>query len=301
MSRRKKNSSIRSAVISLAAVLIVAVSYFATSQLTDKSAPAVKVNNSSETLTVHYFDVGQGDSEFIEFPNGECMLIDAGTADCGEDIVDEIEQLGYDSIDYLVATHPHADHIGGMQFVIESLDVENIYMPRALTDTRTYENLLSAISKSGLKISTAKAGKTIVDDSGLKAEFLSPVSESYEELNNYSCVMKLTYEGSSFLFTGDAEKEVEEELVSLSCSTLDCDVLKAGHHGSRYSSTNDFLRAVSPDIAVISCGRGNTYNHPHTQALDRLNKAGAQIYRTDELGEIIITTSGDGNYEVDNR
>lgn len=302
MSRSKRNKSIRSAAISLVAVMMVAVSYFAASNITD-SKPAAKkdVNKSADALTVHYLDVGQGDSEFIELPNGECMLIDAGTAEYGDDIVSEIEELGYDSIDYLVATHPHADHIGGMQTVIDSIDVENIYMPRASTNTKTYENLLTSISNSGLKINTARAGKTIIDDGAVKAEFLSPISESYAELNNYSCVMKLTYNSSSFLFMGDAEKEVEEEIIAQSYSKSDCDVLKVGHHGSRYSSNDAFLRAVTPEIAVISCGKGNTYNHPHTQAIERLQNAGAKIYRTDKLGEIIITTIGDGNYEVDNR
>lgn len=302
MSRKKSNKSIISTLISLAVIVIVAISYFATSQTPDNTTPAYKADLSDKDgeLIVHFFDVGQADSEFIEFPSGECMLIDAGTADSGEDIVDEIKLLGYDSIDYLIATHPHADHIGGMQYVVENLDIKSIYMPRASTNTKTFENLLTSISESGLKINTAKSGKIVIDSDDIQAEFLSPISESYSDLNNYSCVLKLTYNDSSFLFTGDAEKEVESELLSLSSSKLDCDVLKVGHHGSRYSSTDDFLYVVSPQIAVISCGAGNTYDHPHSQALDRLESAGAEIYRTDRLGEIIITTNGDGYYEVDN-
>lgn len=304
MSRKKKNVKGASALGSLLVILFVAIVYFisgfggnANDNKTDK---AVNVHTSSEGVIVHYLDIGQGDSEFIEFPTGKCMLIDAATAEYGNDIENYIENLGYERIDYLVATHPHADHIGGMEEIVESFDIGEIYMPRAVTTTKTYSDLLETISEKNLSIHTAKAGKTIADDE-IKISFLAPVSEEYDDLNNYSAVLKITYNHSSFLFMGDAEELSEKEILASSYSELNADVLKAGHHGSKYSSSTDFLQAVSPDYAVISCGENNSYGHPHKEALDRLNAVHAEVFRTDELGTITIFTAGDGNYEVDYR
>lgn len=238
-------------------------------------------------LCVHYIDVGQGDSIFIELPDGETMLIDAGVSEAGGIIEEYITDLGYDRITYLVATHPHADHIGGMAYIVENFDIGSVYMPKAMADTRTFESLLEAIQKKGLKIKTAKAGVSIIEKDGLYADIVAPASE-FEDLNNSSAVILLTYGSTSFLFTGDAEAESEEKITA----DIHADVLKVGHHGSRTSTSDEFLKRVSPSYAVISCGEDNSYSHPHKATLNRLKAAGVYILRTDINGNITFVSDG---------
>ncbi len=239
-------------------------------------------------LHVFYLDVDQADSIFIQLPNGENMLIDAGTKESGEEIVDTLENLGVSAINHLIATHPHADHIGGMQEVVESFDIANIYMPNAVTDTRTFENLLLTIKEKGNTITTAKAGVEILSDDNLNAVFVAPNSNEYEDLNNYSAVIKLTFGETSFVFTGDAEKLSEDEIRT----NIKCDVLKVGHHGSSTSTSRNFLKKTEPTYAVISCGMDNSYGHPHKEVMQRLEKAGIAIYRTDLNGTIEAVSDG---------
>ena len=256
------------------------------SSLDESSLPE---HNNSGKLISHYIDVGQGDSEFIELPNGETMLIDAGTSAYGETVVDYIKNLGYSKIDYLVGTHPHADHIGGMQEVVKSFDIGSIYMPKASTNTKTYENLLTAIKDKGLKIKTAKAGVSVVSDSDLKVEMLAPNSSEYDDLNNYSAVVKITYKNNKFLYMGDAEKVSEDEITA----DVSADVIKIGHHGSTSSSSAEFVKKVNPTYAVICVGKDNDYGHPKDTILKRWEKIGAEILRTDNNGSIEITSDGD--------
>lgn len=240
-------------------------------------------------VQVHYLDVGQGDSEFIELPNGKTLLIDAGNPDDGQHIISYIKALGYSTIDVLVATHPHADHIGGMAAVVKSFAVGAIYMPKVADTTATFEGLLTAIKAKGLQVNTARAGVICLDGDGVTARFLAPTSAAYDDLNNYSAVLKLTYGHTSFLFMGDAEMLSENELLK-SGADVDADVLKVGHHGSTTSTGTDFLAAVSPRYAVVSVGAGNSYGHPHQQTLKKLAKISAQVYRTDIAGTISITS-----------
>jgi beta-lactamase superfamily II metal-dependent hydrolase len=266
--------------------------------VTTASSTQLEASSSNDKLIVHYLDVGQGDSEFIELPNGECMLIDASISEYGDDIVESIEGYGYSKIDYLVATHPHADHIGGMAEVINNFDIGEIYMTKATSTSKTFENLLTTISDKGLQISTAKAGVTVYSSSELQIDMLAPIDDEYSETNNYSAVIKISYGKNSFLFTGDAEELVEDELLESNYSVLDCDVLKVGHHGSSSSSSVNFLDAVSPTYAVISCGVDNSYGHPHSETLTKLSNCGAQVYRTDLEGTITITCDGNDGFEV---
>lgn len=240
------------------------------------------------TLVSHYIDVGQGDSEFIELPDGTTMLIDAGTADYGETVVNYINDLGYKKIDYLVGTHPHADHIGGMQKVVQSFDIGSVYMPKASTNTKTYENLLTEIKNKGLKIKTAKAGVSIISDNDLKVDILAPNSSEYDDLNNYSAVVKITYKNNKFLYMGDAEKLSEDEITA----DVSADVIKIGHHGSTSSSSKNFVKKVSPEYAVICVGKDNSYGHPKDSIVKRWKDIGAKILRTDEDGSITITSDG---------
>ena len=237
-------------------------------------------------LRVSFIDVGQGDSEFIELPNGETLLIDAGTNETGADVVNYIESLGYSSIDYVVGTHPHEDHIGGLDDVIRTFDVESVYMPKVTADTKTFEDVLDAVAEKGLSINTAKAGVSIVDGEDLSVKMLAPVLDEYDNTNDYSAVIKVVYGDTSFLFTGDAEQYAED----LITGDVDSDVLKVGHHGSSTSTGEAFLERVSPSYAVISCGFDNSYGHPHTETIEKLG--GIPVFRTDEMGTIVATSDG---------
>jgi competence protein ComEC len=242
----------------------------------------------SGQLKVHFINVGQGDSIMIQLPGGQTMLIDAGPDDS---VLSYLNQQGIKKINYLVATHPHADHIGGMAAVIRTFDIEKVYMPRVSHTSKTYENVLLAIKSKGLRISSAKAGVTILDQNGLKANFIAPCSSSYDNLNNYSAVIKIQYGNTSFLLTGDAEAESEQQMLA-SGANLKADVLKVGHHGSSSSTTQAFLTSVSPKYAVISCGAGNQYGHPHQEVLSRLANTGVKTYRADTDGTVIFISDG---------
>lgn len=244
----------------------------------------------SGTLSVHYLDVGQGDSIFIELPNKKCMLIDAGENMYGKSITEYITNLGYSKIDYLVATHPHADHIGSMAYVVNHNDIGEIYMPKVATTTKTYEKLLTAISDKGLKVKSAKAGMNIVDDGDFSIDILAPVTIEEDDLNNCSIILKMNYKGDSFLFLGDAEKKELETVTA----DMSAEVLKVGHHGSRTSTTKALLEEVNPKYAVISLGKGNSYGHPHKITLELLDEFNVETYRTDQDGTIVISTEGSG-------
>lgn len=237
-------------------------------------------------LRVSFIDVGQGDSEFIELPNGETLLIDAGTNETGADVVNYIESLGYSSIDYVVGTHPHEDHIGGLDDVIRTFDIGSVYMPKVTADTKTFEDVLDAVDEKGLTINTAKAGVTLVDVDGLSVKMLAPVLDEYDNTNDYSAVIRIVYDDTSFIFMGDAEQYAED----LITGDVDSDVLKVGHHGSSTSTGEAFLERVSPSYAVISCGLGNSYGHPHTETIEKLG--GIPVFRTDEMGTIVATSDG---------
>lgn len=251
--------------------------------------PIGNIGASSDTLRVHFIDVGQGDSAFIEFPGGETMLIDAGENEYGSVVSDYIKNLGYNTLNYVVGTHPHSDHIGGLEEIIRGFEVESVYMPKVSANTKTFEGLLAAIKDKGLTVNTAKKDVYIIDKENLQVKIMSPVQEEYPELNNYSAVVMLTYFSNRFLFTGDAETDVEGQLTG----DISCDVLKVGHHGSSTSSSLKFLKSVKPKYAVISCGKNNKYGHPHTEIISRLKKIGATVLRTDISGTIVIESDGD--------
>ena len=241
-----------------------------------------------EQLKVHFIDVGQGDAILVQLPNQQVMLIDAGPKST---VTDYLQSQGVKRIDYLVATHPHADHIGGMESVIRSFDIGKIFMPRVTHTTKTFENVLLAIQEKGQKIAPAKAGLTVFDQDGLQISFVAPCGTDYDNLNNYSAVAKIQYGSTSFLLTGDAETEPEREMIA-SGINLKSNVLKVGHHGSATSTSPGFLNAISPEYGVISVGAGNTYNHPHQTTLDKLADAGVQVYRTDQHGTITFVSDG---------
>lgn len=236
-------------------------------------------------LKVHFIYVGQGDAAFIEFPDGQTMLIDAGPAEQGANVVAYINQLGYKKIDYVVGTHPHTDHIGGLIDVLKSFDVGSIYMPSAAADNKTYTDLSQLIQEKGIPLAVAKKG--VVIKTGV-AMIIAPVNENSSEMNDNSAVVRLAYGDTNFLFMGDASKNVEQELTG----DISADVLKVGNHGSSYASDPAFIAKVSPKIAVITSGKDNKYNLPNGITLTTLQSAGAKIYNTSYNGTVVVTSDG---------
>ena len=283
MSRRKTRFSLLSAVVVVAAL--------AAGFLFSKPAARLGGKIDSADVAVHFIDIGQGDAELIFLPGGKTLLIDAGDNGQENRLLSHLRNAGVSQIDYLVGTHPHADHIGGMREVIDAFPIGKIFMPKVTHTSKTYLDLLKSIDRKGLSVETARKGKLLFDENGVRAEFLAPSQDVYEELNNYSAVLRLTYQDVSFLFTGDAEALSENEMLSAGVH-VQATVLKTGHHGSSTSTSQKFLKAVSPVCAVISCGKDNSYGHPHTQTLKNLKKSGVQVFRTDEMGTIIMETDG---------
>ena len=242
-----------------------------------------------EDLIVHFLDVGQADSTLIQLPNGQTMLIDGGNSSDADNIINYIRSLGITIIDYLVATHPHADHIGGLPTIIDAFEIISIYMPYASNNTQTFERLLNSIENNGLVVDTTKEGVTILFEQELGIDIIAPVRDDYQDLNNFSAVIKLTYKNTSFIFMGDAESLSESHITA----DVSSDVLKVGHHGSRTSTSAAFLDKVNPTFAVISVGSSNSYGHPTDEVLSRLNNAGIYVFRTDLQGTIVFSSDGE--------
>lgn len=259
-----------------------------TTTVSTTAEPVVESTAFSDDMKVHFIDVEQGDSTFIELPNGEAMLIDAGETDQADKVVTYIYTQGYDTLDYVVATHAHSDHIGGLPDVLGSFNIENFYMTSAVATTSIYEDMLNAVDESGAVVHDVMAGDVIYNEANLLIEVVAPKVIDSEEQNNNSIVVKVTYGDDKFLFTGDAEKSEEDGI----WTNIKCDVLKVGHHGSDSSSSSNFLKKVEPSYAVISCGLHNSYGHPTDDVLKRLYDRNIDVYRTDLQGTIIFTSDG---------
>ena len=246
------------------------------------------INTNNNLLKVHYLDVGQGDSIFIELPNNETILIDAAESYQSENIINYLKNLNYQKIDYVIGTHPHTDHIGGLKNIINTFEIGKIYMPKVVSTTKTYESLLMAIKDKNLKINTAKAGTSIIDTDALKINILAPNNSTYTELNNYSVVTKITYGTTKFLFMGDAEKLSENEIKE----NVTADVIKIGHHGSNTSSSIDFIKKVNAKYGIISVGLNNKYNLPKEETITNWENSGTKIYLTSTNGTIRASSDG---------
>lgn len=239
-----------------------------------------------KSLVVEYLDVGQADSMLLS-SNGEYMLIDAGNNKDGDDVIEYLKNAGVSTLKYVVGTHPHEDHIGGMDDVINAFDVQNVLLANATSNTQTYSDVLTALENKSLTATVPEVGTTFpLGDANVTVLAAQPA----DDLNNASIVLRATYQNTSFLFMGDAEAEVEEAILQ-SGADIQSNVLKVGHHGSDTSTTSSFLSAVSPDAAVICCGAGNSYGHPSQATLNKL--AGIPIWRTDLNGTIYAMTDGE--------
>ncbi|WCN36328.1 ComEC/Rec2 family competence protein [Aneurinibacillus uraniidurans] len=241
-------------------------------------------------LSVYYFDVGQGDSILIRTNKGENVLIDGGNNDKGKQVVRYLQALHIDTLDAVIGTHPDADHIGGLDTVIDNMKVQAVYTPKVTHTTITYEDFVKAVKRKGLKLKEAKAGVSL-GLSGADAVFVAPVKSYGDDLNAWSAVVKVTYGENSFLFTGDAPVKSEKDMIAAG-QNIRSNVLKVGHHGANTSTSQAFLSAVQPEYAVISAGKGNKYGHPTAEIIKRLQANGIKIYRTDELGTILSTSDG---------
>lgn len=240
-------------------------------------------------LAVHFIDVSQGDSILLE-SNGEFVLVDAGESEYGSTVAKYIKEQKASTLKYVIATHPHSDHCGGLSKVIDKIGCENFITVETDQNTKTWMNVLKAVDKADANYIDAKAGDTYsFGDSSF--EILAPLSSGYEGYNNYSVVIKATYKDNSFLLMGDAEKISEKEMLA-SGENLKADVIKLGHHGSSTSSSVSFLKAVNPKYAIISCGINNDYGHPHKETLQSLKKLSIPYFETDIDGTIVAYSNG---------
>lgn len=256
-------------------------------------------------LSVYFFDVGQGDCSLLLFPDGISVLIDAGNKADGKIIADYLKSGGIDTLDYLICTHPHEDHIGGTDKIFEELKILNVCLPfqttANFTPTALYSELLSNIESEGSNLITLTAGNLLIERSSYSIEAIAPGKNSvYSDLNDYSICLLVDYYTNTILFTGDAEITSESEILN-SKKNIDADILKVGHHGSSGSSSKAFLKAVTPQVSIISSGKGNSYGHPNNDALQRLSDVNSKIYRTDTVGTVIARLYDGGfNIETDN-
>lgn len=259
----------------------------------------------SQNLTMSFIDVGQGDSILVILPNTKTLLIDGGERQSSSKVLSTLQEHGLSYIDVVVATHPHADHIGGLVDVINNVNVGQVLDSGQVHTTQTFEDLLDAIYNKQIPSRSISEGESINLDPTVRINVLNPPasipdgSNNEAEFNDNSVALKLTYGNFSALLTGDMEERNEARLVFKNATILDTDVLKAGHHGSRTSSSLAFLNAVTPEVVIISLGAGNSYGHPHQEALDRISASGAQyLHRTDIDGTITLISDAGGNISI---
>ena len=240
-------------------------------------------------LVVHFIDVGQGDSILAE-SGGHYLLVDAGENDQVDTVVTYLNEQGVKTLDYVIGTHPHSDHIGGLDGVIEAFDVKKVIMPPVEHTTKTFEDVLDAVADKGLKLTKPRVGDTYpLGDASFT--IIAPNGDYGDDLNNWSVGIRLDYGENRFVMCGDAETPAEADILNNGID-LSASVLKAGHHGSSTSTSDAFLDRVNPDTVVIQCGKGNSYGHPHKETMEKLKKRGIHVYRTDLDGSITAACDG---------
>ena len=284
--RKRKNNKISLIILFIAIIGYILTTY--SNYLNPSQANETRNQNIVTTdLKVYFFDVGQADSILIT-NNGHNMLIDAGNNEDGSKLVKYIkEDLGITEFDYLIGTHPHEDHIGGLDDIINNFDIKKIYLPDITTTTKTFEDVLDAISSKELTITMPKIGETFKLG---EADFtILYTGTNSSDLNSTSIITKMIFGKYSYLFTGDTTSDIEKTILD---QNIDIDVLKVAHHGSKYSSSLEFLEKTTPSYAIISVGKNNSYNHPSSETINNLKKYTNNIYLTSELGTILLTSNG---------
>ncbi|MBU3158290.1 MBL fold metallo-hydrolase [Clostridium frigoris] len=251
----------------------------------------IKTNLDLENnMVTHFIDVGQGDCTLIQV-NNKNLLIDSGTSDSKQKLIRYLKKNNITKLDYIVATHPHADHIGGMASIIKNFEIGEFWAPKALESTGVFNDMIDALRAKNLKIKIASPNTSLNLGPNTTCIMLSPNKTTYDNLNNYSCTLKISYKNSTYLFTGDIETQAEDELMANNYD-LSAQILKVAHHGSKSSSSEGFLDKVSPKISIISCGIDNDYGHPNKEILDRLKKLNCIVYRTDLAKTIVLISDG---------
>lgn len=284
--RKRKNNKISLIILFIAIIGYILTTY--SNYLNPSQANETRNQNIVTTdLKVYFFDVGQADSILIT-NNGHNMLIDAGNNEDGSKLVKYIkEDLGITEFDYLIGTHPHEDHIGGLDDIINNFDIKKIYLPDITTTTKTFEDVLDAISSKELTITIPKIGETFKLG---EADFtILYTGTNSSDLNSTSIITKMIFGKYSYLFTGDTTSDIEKTILD---QNIDIDVLKVAHHGSKYSSSLEFLEKTTPSYAIISVGKNNSYDHPSSETINNLKKYTNNIYLTSELGTILLTSNG---------
>lgn len=289
MAKSKNYANIK--LISICAVIVIAIIGALVNGRKGEQANTDKSSDSVSSTQIHFADIGQGDATLV-VSDGEAMLIDCGDTDTDDRLVAYMKKQGVESLKYMVITHPHADHMGEAKDVLKNFKTEKIIMPKVPENmaptSYVYEKFLKEVKNQGLKITAASDTEFTLGK--CRVQLFTP-KKDYDDLNNYSTLVKITENSKSFLITGDCETDKEKDIMEQGFD-IDADVLKVGHHGSRTSSSQKFLDAVSPDIAVISCGEGNKYGHPHSQTVKRLQKCVSDIYVTMDNGSVVISIDG---------
>jgi competence protein ComEC len=294
--RFKKKYRTAKRVITISVVIIAAILaiIFGRDFLAGEQKPHTSQPVSGGEVQFHFIDVGQADAALIRTAEGN-ILIDAGMGESEDALKAYLDNLGITEIEYAVFTHPHEDHIGGADMIVLNYNVKNVILPDKTHNTKTFERMMDAIEERGCKVIKSVPEKTFTVGE-LTCTILAPIEKEYDELNDYSVVVRADYGDTSVLFTGDAEVLSENQMIdrygSAKNGILDCDILKVGHHGSTTSSGQKFLDAVTPDHGVISVGEGNTHGHPVPSILERYEKSGITVYRTDKEGSIVFKSTG---------
>ncbi|MDE6911403.1 MAG: MBL fold metallo-hydrolase, partial [Lachnospiraceae bacterium] len=240
------------------------------------------------SMEVHFLDVGQGDATLI-MCDGHSMLIDAGDYTKATAIQNYLKKQKINKLDYLIFTHPDSDHIGGAPVIITKFDVDKVFLSNFEKDNKTYQKMIQALDNKHLKYTTPKVGTQYTLGTA-KITILAP-NDSYDNPNDASIALTVAHGGNKFLFTGDAEENAEKDILANGID-VSADVYKAGHHGSRTSTSQEFFKAVDPSYAVISCGTDNSYGHPHAETMNTFRMNGVDVYRTDEEGTIVAVSDG---------
>lgn len=286
--RRKKTHSLRNWLVAIVVFLLIAVLRIAFPQSDSGIVSENVQTNGASGLEVHFIDVGQGDATLIK-ADGHAMLIDAGENDKGTAVQLYLKKQGVEQLDYLVLTHTDSDHIGGADVIISKFDIGQIFMSDFKKDNKTYRELMESMQYKHMTYTTPEVGAEFA--LGNATFTIIAPNGDYDDPNNSSIALILDYGENSFLFSGDCEEEAEQDILDNGMN-LDVDVYQVGHHGSRSSSSEDFLDAMSPEYAVISCAEKNSYGHPHARTLNNLRERKIKVFRTDEQGSIIAFSDG---------